>query len=194
MRKELVTSLLAVAVLTVVLGVAYPLAVTGVSQVAFGGKADGSKVTADGRTVGSRLIGQRFPGPRWFHPRPSATGYSADATAFSNAGPNAVATRDAIAANAGHYLAVEGPYNPALSRAGIPPDAVQTSASGVDPHISLANARIQAARVARVRGLTLSRVNALIDDATEGRGLGVFGEPGVNVLELNLAIAMEARR
>ena len=194
MRRELVSSLLAVVVLTLVLGVTYPLVITGVAQVAFPGAADGSKVSVDGRPVGSRIIGQRFPGPEWFHSRPSATGYSADATAFSNAGPNSVATRDAIAANARRYLAAERPFNPRLTLGDVPPDAVQTSASGVDPHISVANARIQAARVARVRGLPRARVDALVDEHTDGRGLGVFGEPGVNVLELNLAIDKEARR
>ncbi len=191
LRKDLLSALVAIVVLTLVLGLGYPLLVTGVSQVAFPGKAGGSLVTVDGTVVGSRLLGQRFAGPRWFHSRPSQSGYSASATSFSNAGPNGADTRAAIAANARAYLRSEGRYAPRLARAAIPPDAVQTSASGVDPHISVANARIQAHRVAAVRGLPLARVQELIDRHTDGRGLGVFGEPGVNVLVLNLALEKE---
>lgn len=194
LRRDLASALVAMLVFTLVLGLGYPLLVTGVGQVAFPGKADGSLVTVDGEVVGSRLLGQGFRGPRWFHSRPSQSGYSASATFFSNAGPNGADTRDAIAAHARAYLKLEGRYAPGLTREGIPPDAVQTSASGVDPHISLANARIQARRVAGMRGLPLARVNALIDAHTDGRGLGVFGEPGVNVLRLNLALDEEASR
>ncbi|MGB2710270.1 MAG: potassium-transporting ATPase subunit KdpC [Conexibacter sp.] len=191
LRRDLLSALVAVVVVTLVLGLGYPLLVTGIGQVAFPGRADGSLVTVDGKVVGSRLLGQRFKGARWFHSRPSQSGYSASATFFSNAGPNGADTRDAIAANARAYLKLEGRYVPTLTRAAIPPDAVQTSASGVDPHISVANARIQAHRVAAARDLPLARVEQLIDAHTDGRGLGVFGEPGVNVLGLNLAL--EAR-
>jgi K+-transporting ATPase ATPase C chain len=131
---------------------------------------------------------------RWFHSRPSATGDDARATAFSNAGPNSRELRDGIAANARHYLALERPYNPGLAPGDIPPDAVQTSASGVDPHISPANARLQAGRVAAVNRIPRARVLRLVDENTDDRSLGVLGEPGVNVLELNLAIDREARR
>ncbi len=195
LRRDLAAALVAMAVFTLVLGLAYPLLVTGVSQVVFPGAADGSLVhDAAGRTIGSRLLGQDFRGrPRYFQSRPSQSGYSASATFFSNAGPNGADTRDAIAAAARAYLKRELPYDPALTRAAIPPDAVQTSASGVDPHVSPANARIQAHRIAAVRRLPLSRVNALIDEHTDGRGLGLFGEPGVNVLELNLALDKESR-
>jgi K+-transporting ATPase ATPase C chain len=196
LRKDLTTSLIAIVVFTALLGLGYPLLVTGVAQVAFPGAANGSLVhDASGRTIGSRLLGQDFRGrPRYFQSRPSQTGYSASATAFSNLGPNGADTRAAIAANARIYLKREQPYDPALTRAALPPDAVQTSASGVDPHVSPANARIQANRIAAIRRLPLARVNVLIDEHTDGRGLGLFGEPGVNVLELNLALDQEASR
>jgi len=134
--------------------------------------------------VGSRLVGQSFAGrPGDFQARPSFTGYAADATAFSNAGPNSRALRVAIARRARAYERREH-----VTRAQVPPDAVMTSASGIDPHISVANARIQARRVARTRGLALARVLGLVHRHTDGRGLGLFGEPGVNVLELNRAL------
>jgi potassium-transporting ATPase KdpC subunit len=195
LRHDLRAALVAIAVFTVVLGLAYPLLVTGVAQVAFPNAADGSLVRDDaGRVVGSRLLGRAFEGPRWFHSRPSQSDYSASATFFSNAGPNGADTREAIVAAARAYLRSEASYAPGLTRATIPPDAVQTSASGVDPHVSPANARIQAHRVAEVRGLSLARVHELIDAHTDGRGLGLFGEPGVNVLELNLALDKESSR
>jgi K+-transporting ATPase ATPase C chain len=195
LRRDLVAALMAMAVFTLVLGLAYPLLVTGVSQVVFPGAANGSLVhDASGRTIGSRLLGQDFRDrPRYFQSRPSQSGYSASATFFSNAGPNGADTRAAIAAAARAYLKREQPYDPALTRAAIPPDAVQTSASGVDPHVSPANARVQAHRVAATRQLPLARVEQLIDEHTDGRGLGLFGEPGVNVLELNLALDEESR-
>jgi K+-transporting ATPase ATPase C chain len=154
--------------------------------------------------VGSKLLAQPFvidtgkkdksgteitrPNPRYFQPRPSQSGYSASATFFSNRGPNQASAkffyRDQLAA----YLGLERPYTPGLTAARVPVDAVTTSASGVDPQISEANARIQANRVARVRRLPLSRVLALVKANTDGRFLGVLGEPGVNVTELNLAL------
>jgi K+-transporting ATPase ATPase C chain len=210
MRRDAISSLLAVVVLTVLLGLVYPLLVTGVSQVAMPGRADGSVVERDGRAVGSTLIGQDFrrqaenpdgspkedaegepvlvADPRYFQSRPSVTGYAPDATFFSNLGPNGKDTKDAIDANVAAYLELERPFDPGLTVARIPVDAVPDSASGVDPHISQANARIQARRVAKVRGLPLDRVLSAVEDHTAGRGLGVLGEPGVNVLELNLAL------
>jgi K+-transporting ATPase ATPase C chain len=194
MRKDLISSVLAVIALTVVFGLAYPLAITGISQVAFPNKADGSQVRQDGTVVGSRLLGQDFSAnPSLFQSRPSPTDYDPAGTAFSNLGPNSRDLRDAIAKNARAYLRREGRYNRGLTRARIPADAVQTSASGVDPHISVANARIQAGRVAARTGLSKPRVLALVKANTDDRALGFLGEPGVNVLELNLAIR-EARR
>jgi potassium-transporting ATPase KdpC subunit len=194
MRKDLLSSAVAVVALTVLLGLAYPLAVTGVSQVLLPGRADGSRVERDGKVVGSRLLGQDFgDDPSLFQSRPSPTDYDPAGTAFSNLGPNSKDLRDAIAENAAGYLRRERRYNPGLTRARIPADAVQTSASGVDPHISPANARIQAGRVAARTGLPKARVLGLVKANTDDRALGLLGEPGVNVLDLNLAI-QQARR
>lgn len=185
MRKTLISSLIAVVVLTIVLGIGYPLVVTGIGQVAFPGKADGSLIHQDGQVVGSSLLAQKFAGAKWFHPRPSQTDYNPAGTFFSNAGPNQQSTKDFFVAQAAKYRAVEDTET-------VPIDAVTTSASGVDPHISRDNAEIQATRVARARGLSLDRVRQLIDDHTDGRFLGFVGESGVNVTELNLALEKEA--
>lgn len=192
MRRDLTSGLLAVIVLTVFLGVVYPLAVTGVAQVVFPGKADGSLVRVGGEAVGSSLIGQEFEGRAYFHSRPSATGYSGNVTFFGNVGPNSVEGRELVRENLAAYLARERPYDRALTKERIPVDAVTQSASGVDPHISVANARIQAHRVAAVRELPLTRVEGLISDHTDGRFLGLLGEPGVDVLALNIALDREA--
>jgi len=188
MRRDLLTSLLAVVVLTAVLGLAYPLVITGIAQVVFPGKANGSKVSLDGKVVGSKLIGQEFKGRAYFPSRPSATEYSGDVTFFGNAGPNSAELRDAIREELAAYVKREKPYDRSLTREQVPVDAVTESASGVDPQISEANARIQAHRVAAVRGLSLDEVEGLISDHTDGRSLGVLGEPGVNVLQLNIAL------
>jgi K+-transporting ATPase ATPase C chain len=193
--EDLRRSVVAVLAMTLVLGLAYPLLVTGLGQVAFPNAADGSTVEVDGRVVGSKLIGQDFANePRYFQSRPSVTGYAPNATSFNNRGPNqatlAVQQRRFVL----DLLERERPYDRGLTAADVPADAATTSASGVDPHISLANARIQARRVAEVRGLPLARVRALIGEHTDGRFAGVLGEPGVNVLELNIALDAEARR
>ncbi|HVV90728.1 MAG TPA: potassium-transporting ATPase subunit KdpC [Solirubrobacterales bacterium] len=192
LRKDLLTGLIAIVAMTVVLGLLYPLAITGISQVAFPGTADGSKVSVDGKVVGSRLIGQEFKGKAWFHPRPSATEYSGNVTYFGNAGPNSTELREEIRAELSAYVKLNKPYDHSLTRAHVPVDAVTRSASGVDPDISEANAAIQAHRVAAVRHLPLGEVEELISQNTDGRSLGVFGEPGVNVLELNIALDEEA--
>jgi potassium-transporting ATPase KdpC subunit len=208
LAKELSTAAIAILVLTVVLGVGYPLVMTGISQIAFPTRADGSQVKFGGKVVGSRLIAKAFvidtgkkdsdgnpitrPNPRYFQPRPSQTGYSGTATFFSNRGPNSAVGRFFFRDPLDAYLALEGRFDPGLTKAKVPVDAVTTSGSGVDPHISQANARIQAHRIAAVRRLPLGRVDALVDANTDGRFLGVFGEPGVNVLELNLALDKEA--
>jgi K+-transporting ATPase ATPase C chain len=195
LRKDLITATIAIVFLTLILGVAYPLLTTGVSQVLMPGASNGSKVEVDGKLVGSKLIGQDFRGlPRYFQGRPSATGYSANVTYFNNLGPNNRELSEFFEEELNAYLARERPYDSGLAAADVPVDAVTTSASGVDPHISEANARIQAHRVAAVRGLPLDRVLELIGEHTEGRFLGLFGEPGVNVLELNLSIDREAPR
>jgi potassium-transporting ATPase KdpC subunit len=194
-RKDIRGAVVAIVVLTLVLGLAYPLAVTGIGQVAFPGSAGGSAVAVDGTVVGSRLIGQDFAGiPRYFQSRPSVTGYAPDATALSNRGPNQATLAAQQRRLVLGYLARERPYDPDLTAADVPADAATTSASGVDPHISPADARIQARRVAAVRRIPLARVRALIRAHTDGRFAGVLGEPGVNVLELDIALDAEARR
>jgi potassium-transporting ATPase KdpC subunit len=214
MKKDLRTGLIGIVLMTLFLGLAYPLAITGISQVAFPGHANGSKVSFDGRVVGSKLIGQEFtepvigkngkpvldeegeevrvPDKAYFQPRPSATGYSGDVTFFGNAAPNSVEAREEVREYMKGYLHLEKPYDKSLTSEGIPVDAVTQSASGVDPEISEANARIQAHRIAAVRHLPLSRVEELISANTHGRSLGVLGAPGVNVLELNIALDKEA--
>ncbi|MGX6447946.1 potassium-transporting ATPase subunit C [Patulibacter sp. S7RM1-6] len=214
LRRDLASSIVAVVALTVLLGVAYPLLVTGLSALAMPDRAGGSLVERDGTVVGSRLLAQDGrrpvlnaggtpkedadgspvlePEPRLFQSRPSATGYAANATAFANLGPNGADTREATKAHLDAYLALERPYDRSLTVADVPADAVQTSASGLDPHVSRRNAEIQAHRIAATRRLPYRRVLALIDAATDGRALGVLGEPGVNVLTLNLALDREA--
>ncbi|MGK2937222.1 MAG: potassium-transporting ATPase subunit KdpC [Solirubrobacteraceae bacterium] len=189
MRSNLRAALVGVVLFTVLLGLVYPLAVTGISQVVMPGKANGSQIERNGTTVGSELIGQDFGGDvRYFQSRPSATEYSADATFFNNLGPNQQELADQLTAAATAYAEREG-----VAVRDIPPDAVTTSASGVDPHISPDNAEMQARRVARERGLSVDRVNDLMDEHTAGRALGFMGEPGVNVLTLNLALDEETR-
>jgi len=192
MRRTAITSILAVVAFTSIFGLAYPLAMTGISQVAFPGKAGGSKLTVNGKLVGSSLIGQEFKGRGYFHPRPSQTGYSANVTYFSNSGPNSVEEREAVRENLAAYVVLNKPYDKSLTKADVPVDAITMSGSGVDPEISEANAKIQAHRIAAVRHLSLSKVEDLIAAHTDGRFLGVFGEPGVNILQLNLALDEEA--
>ena len=173
-------------VLSLVTGVAYPLVVTGVAQAAFPEAANGSLIVENGKPVGSALIGQSFSDPRHFWSRPSATApmpYNAANSAGSNLAPTAPALVDAVKARI-EALRQADPANTAP----VPVDLVTASASGLDPHISRAATDYQSARVARVRGLPLSQVQALVQAHTEGRWLGVVGEPRVNVLKLNLAL------
>ena len=188
--RTLGRSVIAVVVLTLVFGLAYPLLFTGFAQLVFPGRADGSLIERNGTVVGSRLAAQAFTEPEYFHPRPSATApeYNAAATTFANLGPTNPDLAQAVRERATAILALERPYDPALEIGDIPVDAVTTSGSGIDPHISPANAQLQTARVAEVRGISADRVEELVEDATDGRWLGIFGEPGVNVLELNLAL------
>jgi K+-transporting ATPase ATPase C chain len=195
LRKDLTTATIAIVFLTLVLGVAYPLVTTGVAQLAFPSASNGSRIELDGKLVGPKLIGQDFKGlPRYFQSRPSATEYSADVTFFNNLGPNSRELSGFFAEQLAAYLRRERPYDPGLAAADVPVDAVTTSASGVDPHISEANARIQARRVAEVRSLPLEHVLDLVSEHTDGRFLALFGESGVNVLQLNLALDREAAR
>ena len=172
--------------LTVITGVAYPLLITGVAKIAFPHQAEGSLIVKDGKAVGSALIGQNFTDPKHFWGRPSATGpmpYNASASSGSNQGPLNPALTDAVKARI-EALQAADPDN----KQPVPADLVSASASGLDPHISPAAAAYQVARVARVRGLPESEVAALVASHTEGRQWGVFGEPRVNVLQLNLAL------
>lgn len=178
-------------VLSLLTGVLYPLLVTGVAQAVFPHQANGSLVQRDGQAVGSKLIGQAFSQPGHFWSRPSATGpmaYNAAASGGSNLGPSHPALAEAVQARIGALRAAD-PGNTAP----VPVDLVTASASGLDPHISLAAARYQVARVARVRGLPAEQVNALVDQHTEGAWLGFMGEARVNVLALNLALDAQAQ-
>ena len=213
LRKDLTTAAIAILMFTLICGILYPLVVTGISQVAFPGNADGQQVHVGGTLVGSKLIGQNFgdvvinkktgkaqtlngnpvttPDPRYFQTRPSGTtpADNAAGSAFANYGPNSTVTEQAIAANIKAYIALNGTYYPGGLTAGtIPVDAADTSASGIDPDISVANAKIQAYRVAAVRHLALATVDRLVAKYTTARSLGFLGEPGVDVLELNLAL------
>ena len=210
MRAQLLAGARMLLVMTVLVGLAYPLVVTGISQVAFPDEADGSLVERDGRVVGSSLIGQTFAGEQYFQGRPSAAGAAASASMVevtddegnptgeveppdpsdlsqvgsgaSNLGP----TNEDLLAAIEERVAAYRELNGLDENERVPVDAVTASGSGLDPHISVANARLQAPRVAAVRGLDLRAVLDLVDDHTAARSLGVFGEQGVNVLELNL--------
>jgi K+-transporting ATPase ATPase C chain len=188
--KDVVRSVAAIIVLTAFFGLAYPAVMVGFASAAFPGDAGGSLIKRDGKVVGSRLAAQEFKSTRYFHERPSATSpaYNADATTFLNLGPTNPELTKFVKSNAQAILKLEGPYNPGLTIRDIPVDAVVTSGSGIDPDISQAYAQLQSRRVAAVRGLPLSTVQQLVEDNTHGRSLGFFGEPGVNVLELNLAL------
>jgi K+-transporting ATPase ATPase C chain len=174
-----------------VLGLIYPAVMVLFGQLVFPSQANGSLITVGGKTVGSKLAAQSFDGPRYFHPRPSAVGYNAAGTSFSNLGPNSKALAALVNTRIQKILALEGPYNPGLTAKDIPVDAVTASGSGIDPDISQAYAVLQAPRIAAVRHLSLATVTQLIDAHVDGRSLGFLGEPGVNVLELNLALDQE---
>ena len=185
-------ALRAVVVLALLTGLAYPLLMTGIAQLTMPGKADGSLIRLDGKVVGSSSIGQVWEGEEWFHGRPSAIDYDASTSSGSNLGPNSQELSDLIADRADAILKLEGPFNPGLTIADIPVDLLTASASGLDPHISVSAAELQAPRIAEVRGLSLEQVRSLIDQNTEGKALGFLGEERVNVLELNLALAQAA--
>jgi potassium-transporting ATPase KdpC subunit len=183
MKKHLITALLMTVVMTVLLGLIYPLVITGLAQVLFRDKANGQLVSRNGEVIGSRIIAQPFTSAKYFHPRPSAAGNGYDAA--NSGGTNLAATNqkliDRVRADAAS-LQKENPGQP------IPVDLLTTSASGLDPEISPAAAEFQVPRVARERGLAESAVRDLVRKHTQQRDLGLFGEPRVNVLELNLAL------
>jgi potassium-transporting ATPase KdpC subunit len=186
MKKELVVAARMTVATLVLTGLAYPLIVTGAAQALFPWRANGSMVSAEGRVVGSELIAQAFESPAYFQPRPSAAGahgYDAAASSGSNLGPTSQELRARVAADVAR-LRAENPRAPA----GVPVELVTTSASGLDPHLSLAAARWQVTRVAATRGVPVVDVQALVDARTEGRTFGLLGEPRVNVLLLNLDV------
>jgi len=199
MRRQLIPSIVSMVLFTLLLGVGYPLVITGIAQVAFKDKADGSIVDVNGKAVGSSLIGQSFtdkkgnPIKKYFQSRPSAaTGVSGTTTAGydptlslgSNLGPTNPALLQAVAQRVKDYRKLNG----LADNIAVPVDAVTASGSGLDPDISIANARLQANRVAGMRGLDTARVLRLVDEHTSGRTLSILGEKTVNVLELNLAL------
>lgn len=183
MKKNLITAVLMTIVTTVLLGVVYPLVVTGLAQVIFPDKANGQLIKhADGSVIGSRIIGQPFVGPGYFHSRPSAAGaagYDASASSGSNLGPTSQKLKDRVETDIQRMRANN------LGKP-VPVDLLTTSGSGLDPHISPAGAEFQVARVARDRRITEDHVRQLVNAHTEGRQFGFLGEPRVNVLELNL--------
>ena len=186
MPHSIVSSLRMLAALTLLTGVAYPLATWGIAQLAFPAAANGSLVVASGKAIASSLIGQPFSDPRYFWSRPSATmpmPYNGAASSGSNQGPRNPALADAVRSRIEMLRAVD------LSNgAAVPADLVTASASGLDPHISVAAAEFQLARVARTRGLGVESVRAILEQNTEGRTFGLLGEPRVNVVLLNLAL------
>ena len=182
--RTLLTAIAMTVALTLLTGIVYPIAVWGIAQVLFPWQANGSLVSRDGQVVGSELIGQNFAVERFFHPRPSAAGsdgYDGTASGGTNLGPTSKKLLDTIRDRVAKYPETK----PA---GGIPADAVTASASGLDPHISPANAFSQSARVARVNSLPIAQVQSLIRARTESRFLGIYGEPRVNVLLLNLDV------
>jgi K+-transporting ATPase ATPase C chain len=172
--------------MTILLGVIYPLAITGISQLIFPHQANGSLVTVGGKVIGSEIIGQNFTKPEYLQPRPSAAGsdgYDATSSAGSNYGPTNQKLVDRVKASIEKFRKENPDYN-----GPIPADLLTTSASGLDPHLSPDSARAQAARVAKTRGVAVEQINQLIAQFTEGPALGLLGEPRVNVLKLNLAL------
>src|SRR5271165_1298370 len=188
MKKNLIIAVMMTIVTTILLGIIYPLVVTGIAQVVFPRKANGQLISKNGKLVGSSVIGQPFSGPSYFHSRPSAagTGYDAANSGGTNLGP----TNQTLIARVDQDAKALQAENPGVP---VPIDLVTTSASGLDPHISIAAAEFQVPRVARARGISEAQLQHLIAEYTEGRQFGLLGEPRVNVLELNLALDREVR-
>jgi K+-transporting ATPase ATPase C chain len=182
--KLLIQSVLLTIVFTVLTGVIYPLAITGIAQIAFRDKANGSLIERDGKVVGSELLAQQFTGEKYFWPRPSAGSYATVPSGASNLGPTSQALQSNVTANTAAFRTA----NKLAPDAPVPADMVFTSASGLDPHISPESARLQVARVAAARGINGDRVMALVEKFIEPPQWGIFGEPRVNVLRLNLAV------
>ncbi len=189
--KTIITSLIMTVVLTVLLGIVYPLAMTAISQVVFPSQANGSLIERDGKVIGSSLIGQSFGSPTFFHGRPSAagTGYDGMSSGGSNLGPTSKALMDRIAHDRDSLCKLYPELTPSVGAGGaLPADMLTASASGLDPDISVANAMLQANVISRTTGLPIDSVRSLVQQHVKGRDLGFLGEPRVNVLELNLAL------
>jgi potassium-transporting ATPase KdpC subunit len=199
MRRQFIPSIVSMVIFTLVLGIGFPLVILGIGQLAFHDKANGSIIQCNGKAVGSSLIGQAFTDklgnalPEYFQSRPSAAvgvdgttdaGYDPTLSSGSNLGPTNPDFLKLVSQRVKAYRELNG----LSAKAEVPVDAVTASGSGLDPHISIANARLQAKRVADERGISLAKVNQLIDDHTSGRALGILGEKAVNVVELNLAL------
>ena len=182
--KLFIQSILLTVVFTVLTGILYPLAITGIAQVAFPHQANGSLIERDGKVVGSELLAQQFTGPKYFWPRPSAGNYATVPSGASNLGPTSGTLQTNVMNNAKAFR--DGNNLPA--NAPVPADMVFTSGSGLDPHISPESARLQIARIAAARTTDVARVTALVEQFVEGPQLGFLGEPRVNVLRLNLAL------
>ncbi len=189
--RTLIVAVKMTIVLTVLLGLIYPLAMTGVARVLFPHQAQGSLIVRNGQVIGSSLIGQKFSGPGYFHSRPSAAGdkgYDASASSGSNLGPTNKALIEAVKSHLKGVLE----ENPGTTPAEVPIDLVTASGSGLDPEISPAAAQLQVPRVAKARGISEEQVRKLVEQSTRERWMGILGEPGVNVLELNLALDQAA--
>jgi K+-transporting ATPase ATPase C chain len=182
--KLLIQSIRQTILWTVIAGIAYPLVMTGVAQLLFRNQANGSLIVRDGQVVGSELIAQQFTGDKYFWPRPSAGGYATVPSGASNLGPTSQALQSNVTANAAAFRA----GNKLAADAPVPADMVFTSASGLDPHISPEAARLQVARVAGARGIGENQIKALVEKFVEPPQWGIFGEPRVNVLRLNVAL------
>ena len=184
MRAQLWAAIKIFLAMTLLVGVGYPLVVTGIAQVAFRHEADGSLIELDGKVVGSSLIGQQFTGDKWFQPRPSAGDYDALASGGTNLGPTNPELIETVKQRVKQYREANG----LGANERVPVDAVTASGSGLDPHISKLNAQYQARRVAEARNVSMKQLQQLIKNNTDDASLGFLGEPGVNVLQLNLAL------
>lgn len=176
--KNTLIAIKAFIIFSILLGLVYPLAITGVAQVAFPQKANGSLIVENGKIIGSSLIGQKFDKPEYFNSRPSAVDYNAAGSGASNLGPSSKKLAEQVQERIANLR----------QKTHLPPDAVLTSASGLDPHISIENAKIQAKRVSKTRNISVKQINALIKENTDHELLGIWGQEGVNVLKLNIAL------
>lgn len=176
--KNTLIAIKAFIILSILLGLIYPLAITGIAQVVFSQNANGSLIVDNGQVVGSNLIAQKFDNPKYIYPRPSAVDYNATGSGASNLGPSSKKLMEQVKARVEKFG----------QKTHLPPDAILTSASGLDPHISIENAKLQAKRVSKIRNISEAQMNKLIEENTDRELLGIWGQEGVNVLKLNIAL------